>query len=312
MARAFLKRGQPGTTLMMILAANAPDVDVISLFGGGLSYLEYHRGYTHSLAGAPVMALAVLLAAHLLGGARITWTAYWACVAGVLSHLLLDWTNVYGIRMLLPFSAHWLRLDITDIVDPWILLILFAAVAAPALAGLVSSEIASRRMPAPVRGWAQVALAAVLLFEGGRWVLHQRANAVLGAHTYAGALPARVVAIPSRFNPLAWRGVVETAAVVYDIPVDLSGEFDPSAGRADYPAAPSPAIEAALRTRPFRIFANFSQLPFWRIVPAPDGTQVELIDLRFGTPQMPGFEAVARLDQGGRVLDSGFGFGRLR
>ena len=50
-------------------------------------------------------------------------------------------TNVYGVRLLLPFSSRWLHLDMTEIIDPWILLIFVLAVAAPALSGLVTSEI---------------------------------------------------------------------------------------------------------------------------------------------------------------------------
>jgi inner membrane protein len=182
LARSGLSRGQKGATVMLMLAANAPDMDVVGGFRGALSYIEFHRGYAHSLACAPLVALAPLFLARWVARARISIGAYVACLIGVLSHLLLDWTNVYGIRLLLPFSARWLRLDITDIVDPWILAILLGAVAAPALAGLVSSEVASRKVASPVRGWALAALAAVLLYDGGRWVLHERAVALLGSH----------------------------------------------------------------------------------------------------------------------------------
>jgi membrane-bound metal-dependent hydrolase YbcI (DUF457 family) len=50
-----------------------------------------------------------------------TLFTYLGCVVAVLSHLLLDWTNVYGVRLMLPFSAKWYRLDSTDIIDPVIL-----------------------------------------------------------------------------------------------------------------------------------------------------------------------------------------------
>jgi inner membrane protein len=312
LARGFLGRDQKGAALMMVLAANAPDMDVVGGFRGTLAYLDVHRGYAHSLVCAPLVALAPLLVARLLARARISWISYLACLAGVLSHLLLDWTNVYGIRLLLPFSSRWLRLDITDIIDPWILLLLIAAVAAPALVGLVSSEIASRKVPAPVRGWAQFALAALLLYEGGRWVLHQRALAVLGAHLYAGGLPIRVSAMPDRINPLRWRGIVEGDGFVYLVPVDLTNEFDPGAGHAEYPAVTSAAIDAVRQTEAFRGFASFNQLPFWRITPQLNATKVELIDLRFGTPQVPGFEALATVDGKAEVHDSRVTFGTPR
>ncbi len=139
---------------MMIVAANLPDLDVVSFLGGSVTYLEYHRGLTHSLAAAPLLALIPMLLFR-----RRDWAAYLACLAGVLSHLLLDWTNIYGIRLLLPFSSKWLHLDITDVVDPWILLMLLLAVAAPALAGLVSSEIGAKKGSGAKIGWAWTALA---------------------------------------------------------------------------------------------------------------------------------------------------------
>ncbi|MGH9763513.1 MAG: metal-dependent hydrolase, partial [Blastocatellia bacterium] len=46
-----------------------------------------------------------------------------------LGHLLLDFTNDYGIRPLLPFSHRWFYGDLIFIADPWIWLILGGAAA---------------------------------------------------------------------------------------------------------------------------------------------------------------------------------------
>src|SRR5260370_10693677 len=103
MARAGLgKSAGRGSALMVMLAVNAPDMDVFwSGVPGGPRYFEYHRGITHSLAMAPVVALVPLLLARWFGKASIGWGAYAACVLGVLSHLAMDLTNVYGRRLLL-------------------------------------------------------------------------------------------------------------------------------------------------------------------------------------------------------------------
>jgi len=300
----MLGRATGRSAAMMVIAANLPDIDIVSWAGGTLTYLEVHRGIAHSLIAAPVWALILIL----LFRSR-NWQSYLACLAGVLSHLLLDWTNVYGIRLLLPFSDRWLHLDITDIVDPWILLALLLAVAAPALAGLVSSEIGAKKSFGVKRGWAWVALIFLLAYEGGRFAAHQRALAVMGARLYEGKPAVRLSAIPNRWTPFRWRGVAEGDGYAVDVPVDLNTEFDPSVGRIDYSSLPN---EAALKTRPFEVFAKFDQLPFWKAQKLADGTtQVQLIDLRFGTPEQPGFAATAIVDASGAVRESRFGFGQL-
>ncbi|MGA3189349.1 MAG: metal-dependent hydrolase [Bryobacteraceae bacterium] len=297
----MMSRAWGKNAAMMVVAANLPDVDVISWAGGTLTYLEYHRGILHSLTAAPVLALIVMLLFRNRG-----WTAYLACLAGVGSHLLLDWTNTYGIRLLLPFSGQWLHRDMTDVVDPWILLALLLAIAAPALAGLVGSEIGARKSSGAKRGWAWAALALLVAYEGGRFAAHQRVLEVMGARLYNGKAAKRLIAIPNRWTPLKWRGVAEGDGYVVDVGVDLSTEFDPSEGRIDYMG---PVNEAALKTRPFQVFSRFNQLPFWRIEKlADDATEVQLIDLRFGTPEQPGFVATAILEASGEVRESKFGF----
>jgi len=309
LARAGLGRTTPrGGSLMMMLAANAPDLDVFVGLPGGLAYIEYHRGYAHSLLLAPAMAVIPLLLARWIRGASINWYSYLACLAGVLSHLALDLTNVYGVRLLLPFSSRWLHLDITNIVDPWILLIFLIAIAAPALSSLVNSEIRGRRSEGPKRAWAWVALVALLGYEGFRFTAHQRAIAIMSAYRYSGDPAPRIWALPDGVNPLRWRGVVETRDSVLDVPVDLTADFDPGLGRVAYPAPESSALDAARATAPFQAFARFNQVPFWRVTQMDDLVRVDLIDLRFGTPWQPGFAvATALVTPDGHVRETHFG-----
>jgi inner membrane protein len=286
---------------MMVVAANFPDIDIVSWAGGTLTYLEFHRGIAHSLVAAPLLALIAMLVFR-----SRSWQSYAACLVGVMSHLMLDWTNTYGIRMLLPFSSRWLHLDITDVVDPWILLAFLLAVGAPALAGLVGSEIGAKKSSGAKRAWASFALVFLLAYEGGRFAAHDRVLSVMGARLYNGKQATRLSAIPNRWTPVQWRGVAEGDGYVVTVPVDLNTEFDPTEGRIDYTSPPN---EAALKTRPFEVFNRFNQLPFWKIERLPDGAaEVQLIDLRFGTPEHPGFAATAIVDPSGAVRESKFGF----
>ena len=301
LARVGLEKTTPRGAAMMMLAANAPDIDAVFWFGGTLKYLEYHRTYAHSLVFLPLVALLPMLLAR----ASFSWRSWAASMAGVLSHLLLDWTNPYGIPLALPLSGHRFRLDAVNIVDFWIWGILLGALAAAALSRLVSGEIGGRNAR---RGWAWAALIVLFAYEGARVVTHDRALNVMAAHLYQDAPPRRVTALPGALNPLQWRGVVEGEGFVILAPVDLAAEFDPRAGRLYRTVAPSPAMQAALRTHPFEVFRRFAQLPFWKVTPLDDGLRLDLMDLRFGSPENPGFAGVtAFVDQMGNVLRSGFG-----
>jgi inner membrane protein len=301
-----MPRGGP---VLMMLAANAPDIDIVGSFtGDSVTYLSFHRGYTHALILSPVIAAATLGLVCGIGRIRPSWKSFWASWITVLSHLFLDLTNVYGIRLTLPFDSRWHHLDITDVVDPWIWLLLILALAAPALAGLVGSEIASRKREGPKKSWAVLALSVLSLYEGARFVSHQRALHMMQAHLYESE-PKRFSAVPSRLNPLKWRGTVVMEDSVLTVPIDVTGEYNPADGRIDHPTLSSPAIDAAKTTRPFQVFGQFNQLPFWTVQPEGNLIRVRLSDLRFGPPRASGFVATALVTPDGKVEESRFGMG---
>jgi inner membrane protein len=318
LSRIGLGRWSPHGTAIVLLAANIPDIDVVSAAGGPLNYLAYHRHLTHSLLLLPVMAWAAVVVVRLVGRKPVRWTwAFFAAVLGVASHLALDWTNVYGIRLLLPFSSRWLRADTTGVVDLWIWAVLALGIAAPFLARLVGSEIGSStaRERHHGRGFAWFALLAVLLYDCARGVLHARAVASLASRLYDGAVPERIAAMPDPLNPLKWRGIVETQGSY--VIQDLNLAMDPVSGRGAIFHKPDsePAIDAARLSPAFQGFLRFSQYPVWRVTPYPaleNGKLVEASDLRFGTPLAPGFVARAVLDSRMRVVESSFHFGAAR
>lgn len=137
-AKAGLEKLSPGATALCIVAANAPDADVIVLaFGDRWMFLEHHRGITHAIVG--VLGLAILLPLIFHFGDRL-WARFrnrpattnlkGLMLASFLvsaTHPLLDWTNNYGIRFFLPWSGKWSYGDLVFIVDPYLWLILGGA-----------------------------------------------------------------------------------------------------------------------------------------------------------------------------------------
>jgi len=136
MAEAGLESTTPLATTALILSSNLPDLDLVMYpRGDALSYIKYHRGLTHSFIG--LIALACMLAVVLtlidrkirlkrgpfLRPARPA-RIFWLALLGGLGHLLMDFTNSYGVRPLMPFSDRWFYGDLVFVVDPWIWLIL--------------------------------------------------------------------------------------------------------------------------------------------------------------------------------------------
>ena len=293
LSRAGLNKGLPRASWLLLMAANAPDIDVVTAAGGAGFYFEQHRAITHALVAMPVVALLPVLVLRYLFRQPLPWLRAWlVSLMGVASHFALDFTNAYGIRLLLPFSDAWLALDMTGVVDVWIWAVLILAVSAPAISGLVSSEIGAKKTTG--RGWAIFALLFLLMYDTGRYFLHQRVIEVQQGRVYEGSQPRRVLAFPTYVNPLSWRGYVETDQFWAVNTVNLATEFDPTTGRLFYKPDPSRAMDIARATPVFRHFLKFSKAPLCRAAPAedpPSYTEVECRDLRFG------FAVTAVLDE---------------
>jgi inner membrane protein len=303
LSRAGLNRFYPRATLLLIVAANIPDIDFVTIARGPLYYFEQHRGITHSVAAAPVMALLAVLLTCAIGRTMKGWVVAWGlALIGVASHLLLDWTNAYGIRLLYPFSSQWFHLDLINLFDLIVWAALLLGWLAPMLGRLVSGEIGAK--PGSGQGLAIFALSFFLVYDFGRLLSHQRATEILNSRIYRDGPPIRTAAFPdASVSPLVWTGYIERPAFVMRFQVNVLKEFDPTAGTITYKAPPSPAIEAARQAAPVAVFLRFAQYPLWSVAPLdnPEGANdVELRDWRFP------FSAQALVDSSNRVISSSF------
>jgi inner membrane protein len=306
-------RWTPRAALLLVLASNIPDIDIVTAIGGPLTYLDHHRGITHGLISVPVLGAFSAAVLRLAGPVR--WMpAILMASLGVLVHLLMDWTNIYGIHLYAPFSNQWLRLDITSVVDLWIWVVLGLAVAGPALSRLVSQEIGARAKRGG-RGSAVFALVFLLVYTGWRVVLHERAVETLRSHVYEGGVPLSAQAYPHFANPWHWMTVVRTQSAVILQPVNLLHPYDPTGGVIHYPPAATPQLQAARASDTFQRYLDFATEPVWRVIPVdePEGA-VEVIatDVRFGDPGGGRFQASALVDAQGRVLEDSFSFGPVK
>lgn len=322
-SQAGFSRKTRYATLAIVIGANLPDIDMISRFGGNVDYLEYHRGITHSLIG--VTALGALLAAtvYFLGRkvrprkAGPALNGRWlllACWVATGSHLLLDFTNSYGVRPFLPFNSHWYAWGIEPILDPLLWLILIAGLGLPFLFRLISEEVGASKTG--FQTGAIFSLCAIVALWGLRDFSHRRALNMLNSVSYHQESPRRLGAFPTFTNPFKWNGVVETSRAFYVLPVNAGGgSLNPQNARIFHKAEPSPALRAALATRTARVFMDFARFPWAEVVPGESGVTVTIRDLRFqpANTRRGGFAIRIELDQELRVQSQAFSFsGRFR
>jgi inner membrane protein len=285
LARSGFNRRAAYATAAMAIAAEFPDIDTLWSLRGPLSGFEHHRGITHTFLGIPFEAAlitAALYAWHQIRARRpqarppnapIRWLQlYLFTLLALLSHLFLDWTNNYGLRPFFPFNPRWYAGSFVFIVEPVILLLLFLALLAPWLFGLISAEVGERKQAFPGRGWAIFALLGIVAL----WVFRagEHAKAIrLAADTpplpadqtaaQPPPQPDRIFASPSPGDPFTWHLVVDTPGFYQLATVNTRTRIIEPPQPADtlYKPATTLPLLVAKRTWLGQIYLDWSQYP---------------------------------------------------
>ncbi len=302
LGRAGFNRKTAYATLAMTLAAEAPDLDVLWSLRGPVAGFEHHRGITHTLVGAPCIALVVTGAVWLLHRFRRKppalgprWLLVWCfALVAALSHILLDYTNNYGVRPFFPFNPRWYSGDFVFIFDPILFAILLLGLIIPGIFGWVDREVSRRRTMFRGRGFAIAALAGVAVLYGVRISEHARALQLIGQTAFGPETTIRTAAEPNPVSPFHWDAIVETSSYYQLGDVQTRQDsIDTDATRRFYKAPVTPAVAAAKQSWLGRVYLGWSQFPLvediGRNTPPDADTatsapleQVDFHDLRFG------------------------------
>jgi inner membrane protein len=312
LGQAGLKRTTGLAMPALIIGANLPDVDAACFFWlEGTEHLAFRRGITH---GPPALVLLPLILAGILWGwdrwqtkrgtrpegrlpVRFGWL-YAMAFVGCLSHPFFDWLNVYGIRLLEPFSSQWFYGDTLFIIDPWLWAVMIAAV-----------WVSRRREKAGAAKWArpaQVGMAAVLAYIGVNYVISAAApghvyETEMSAHHEQIALPApllfweREVLVGGLGEWYVERDVPEVLDVVDpdgspSVPLVINPSLQPIADNL----CKLPSLDKQRRTNSqLNAFLFWSRAPF--ATRAADGSVI-LRDARFTDPRVAGRFEIALPD----------------
>lgn len=350
LAEAGLKRRSALVAPALIIAANLPDLDGTCYLHSADLAFAVRRGWSHGILA--VFLFPVLLTAAMLAYDRVVRRGkspespparpavlLGVSFLGVVSHVLMDWPNSYGVRLLMPFSDRWFYGDALFIADPWLWLLLGSAVMAAwtstrggTIAAVVltagSSLVVLLNPVTP--GWFGLVWVAWL----AAWLAVRRrvrnttavaATALVVAVAYIGAMVAgsriaerqalrvaaergwtveRVAAMPLAAQPLRRDVIVVTPDRYEFVPVNWARGPVPGAGRGSLDRGERGAVAAAALGAPFVSgVSRWLRFPAIEVRPLPaGGHRVIVRDARFAIGTPDGFGVVAIVDLDGAMV----------
>jgi inner membrane protein len=253
-----------------------------------------------------VFAVAVLLVSRQKPNADSFRTIFLALVSVCFLHVAMDLTQNESVQLLWPFRARRYSADWVAHFDLWILLILLAGGLLPQLLALVTEEIGAKSKAPRGRIGAIIALLAVMIYIGGRAILHGNGIAMMEARTYRGELPRRVAAVAESDSPFHWRGIVETERAFHELDLNVArgSSFNPDAAAVYYKPESSAALDAARSTDSVRRLLAIAKFPKATVEKTNTGYRVQVRDLaeRREAHAGPIVIAIVQTDPNGKVL----------
>jgi inner membrane protein len=265
-ARTGLDRWVPRAAITAVIAANLPDIDIVTALSGTATYLEYHRGITHALVGIPILALVLSVFMYMFS--ENFWKTYLVALIAMATHPLLDLANTYGLRPFLPWDGGWYYGDLLPIIDPYLDAIL--------LIGILAGEVFKDNK----RLMTWLSLGLVLVYVGARFEL--RALATSQLETLAAKTPGteKWGVSPDILNPLVWEGIIQAPKQVLRVSIDPLDELMTEIGRMDRTNA-AQIPKQALESESAMAILPFARFPVMRLQGTDSGYRVLIFDYRF-------------------------------
>jgi inner membrane protein len=304
---AGLKKRSPAlASATLMIGANLPDVDGFVYLLRPAAALGFRRGWTHGILAMalwpPLLALVMLGIGRLLARRSNTSPSFASpsfaspsfaspsfaspsfasllllSALSVWSHPLLDLMNVYGVRLLMPFSEHWFYADALFIVDPWILIALTV--------GITWSRRAASALP------MRFILGGIGIYIAAMAAIGLAGRASVRSY-FASRHPGRMMVAPVAANPLRRQVVVQldsaAGAARQYAEADLAWRgtgFALNVLRFVSPNDTALAVRRAMASPRAQPYLRWARFPFFTMGPEDDcaAGYVCLHDLRYDAP----------------------------
>lgn len=268
LANAFYRKRMGGAAvIMLMIAANLPDIDVLSHLMEQPWGILSRRTFGHSLLMFPIWS------AVLAGLFWLKWRSfgylrlYGLCLAGAALHVCFDLINSFGVVLLWPLSDWRPELGIVFIVD----LLLTGILVAPVI--LTAPPSIRHRLPKAAR-WCWAIVAFYILSCGANRALASRRLAQEAARL--GIESEFSYVFPEPFGCHRWRGVLLKDGVyhLFLIHAPFGGIEKKGTLKSD---TEHPAVVRARASETGRRLEWFFKAPVW----SAEGGEAQVHDLRF-------------------------------
>jgi len=253
LARAGLaQRFGRGTTMILAVTSNLPDIDAACLPFGPLGFL-WRRTFSHCLPGGVLLVLAATLLFRWRYPQLSFKTVLGLTSLGIAGHVFADLWNSYGVLLYWPFSARRVSCDWVFILD----------LAIWAILGL--SLLAARLFRRHESWFSRGGLCLVAAYLGLCIIASCESRKLLSAQPVPdGAASPAFYLYPEPFGPGRFRGVARATHnyAIYQIwPFQKRVEI---LERLDIEEQ-NPMVAAARRSETGRRLDSFFSTPVWRL-----------------------------------------------
>ncbi len=281
-------RSKKGVVGVLLTSSLLPDIDYITRLWGADVFLRYHRGITHGFLAALLLPAAVALLFRRIYS-RGGFYYFVAASLGYTTHLLMDLTTQYPMRLFAPLDWEGYSLDLMFIIDPYV------------TGSIILGIILSLRKTSRRRLIVGVVLIFLILYSGARWYLKSMAEEFL--RTQLDEYHYRLCPLPNDF--LRWWFVVRSSNTYKVGFVDLFSRSICIKGVYRY-TEEEPEISESKVLRVVRNFLYFAKAPYAELIEEGDRRVVKWRELSYAFLPGEHFVATVRFDRLGRVEDAFF------
>lgn len=181
-------------------AAAFPDIDIITRLFGTLTYLDMHRGITHSILFLPFWAYLLAIIFSKLSRNKYHWKDFYLIsLIGIASHIAGDLITAYGTMVFAPFSIMKFSWPTTFIIDFY-----FSSIIILGIILFLSFRQQGKTI-------AITSLIMLFSYVGYQGVLHNKAVQVAESYSKIKDINvSQIYAMPQPFSPYHWKLIIKS------------------------------------------------------------------------------------------------------